>query len=201
MKSHRLPPGLYEQIISNFLHQQLSGIDSSFVDVKKIDEGESHDLLAEYLQKIISASLKGITGNNKLERQISICNEIIEWLKISIEDGRSETDYCVHESAQRLLSIADLSFQLPRHYERPETPLSVNCILTGTRFDSSLESQIKKEIVSSSPIDILCSFIKWTGCMRIMQSATICFTGNHKALRLKPRQPAGDILNTNEMDT
>ena len=35
MKNHSLPPGLYEQIISNFLNQQLSGIDTCFVDVKK----------------------------------------------------------------------------------------------------------------------------------------------------------------------
>jgi len=47
--------------------------------------------------------------------------------------------------------------------ERPDTPLARSALLTGTRLDPSLGSQLKKEIATADRVDILCSFIKWSG--------------------------------------
>lgn len=46
---------------------------------------------------------------------------------------------------------------------RPDTPMSVNCLLTGTDSEPHLASQLKKELASADRCDILCSFIKWSG--------------------------------------
>ena len=47
--------------------------------------------------------------------------------------------------------------------DRPDTPLGLGCLLAGTRLDPSLVSQLRKELASADRVDILCSFIKWSG--------------------------------------
>jgi HKD family nuclease len=42
--------------------------------------------------------------------------------------------------------------------------------MTGTRQDPSLVSQLRKEIASSDGVDILCSFVKWSG-VRILEES------------------------------
>ena len=41
-------------------------------------------------------------------------------------------------------------------------------LLTGTRLDPSLGSQLEKEIANADRVDILCSFIRWSGLRMIM---------------------------------
>jgi len=47
--------------------------------------------------------------------------------------------------------------------DRPDIPLARSALLTGTRLDPSLGSQLCKEIASADRVDILCSFIRWSG--------------------------------------
>ncbi len=51
--------------------------------------------------------------------------------------------------------------------DRPDSPLSRSSLFTGTRLDASLGSQLRKEILTCDRVDILCSFIKWSG-LRIL---------------------------------
>ena len=41
--------------------------------------------------------------------------------------------------------------------------MALGCLLAGTRLDPSLVSQLVKELASADQVDILCSFIKWSG--------------------------------------
>src|SRR5213076_2132399 len=53
--------------------------------------------------------------------------------------------------------------------ERPDTPLARSALLTGTRLDPSLGSQLRKEIATADRVDILCSFIKWSGLRVLLE--------------------------------
>ena len=57
----------------------------------------------------------------------------------------------------------------------PYTRLSQSELFTGNNAGISLESEIKKEILSSDKINFLVSFIKWTG-IRIFEKELIEFT-------------------------
>jgi superfamily II DNA or RNA helicase len=60
--------------------------------------------------------------------------------------------------------------------ERPDTPPGVGCLLTGgARLDLSLVSQLRKELQTADRVDILCSFIKWSG-IRILEEALRAFS-------------------------
>ena len=67
--------------------------------------------------------------------------------------------------------------------ERPDTPLATSCLMTGTRQDPSLISQLRKEIAAADQVDVLCSFIKWSG-VRILEDPLRMLTSNGSPLRV-----------------
>lgn len=167
-----LLPGVYEQLVNQLLRKSLSEMDPTLFRTEALDDGDSHDVLAGYLQQIISSALKAYRGRDRLIQQVNVCNKIIRVLESTTNDLEAAT---IAEEAKRLLSIADDSVVPPVHPDRPDTPLAHACILTGTRPDPSLESQIRKEILTASRIDILVSFIKWSG-IRILEDELRQFT-------------------------
>jgi HKD family nuclease len=67
-----------------------------------------------------------------------------------------------------------------RRPERPDTPLALGSLLAGTRLDPSLFSQLRKELASADRVDVLCSFIKWSG-VRILDGDLRAFTAKPSA--------------------
>lgn len=65
----------------------------------------------------------------------------------------------------------------------PYTRLSQSELFTGNNAGISLESEIKKEILSSDKINFLVSFIKWTG-IRIFKNELLDFTDRGGQLRV-----------------
>ncbi len=168
-----LKPGLYEQMINKLVHQSLSQIDPALVVTELLDSGDSHDVLAEYLHQYIGTTLRNITGSEKLSKQIDICNRIIAQIAETHGGTNDGNPISLMPEAMRLMSV--IEHKVTQHPQRPDTPLARGCILTGTRLDPSLESQLRKEIRTASRIDILCSFIKWSG-IRILEDVLKEFT-------------------------
>ncbi len=166
-------PGLYEEILSARRRAQL-GEPGSRSERRVLDAGESYAALADYLRRVIADAFDGLDGEDKLARQIELCNHIIKLL----HDAHPELldpDRVVVPPGELLLSVVGgTAGTSSEPVERPDTPLAFGCLLTGTRLDPSLVSQIKKEIRSTDRVDILCSFIKWSG-LRIMADELAAF--------------------------
>jgi superfamily II DNA or RNA helicase len=124
---------------------------------------------------ILSQGLKSVRkvgdSSEKLDRQIQICNDIIGFLKGLELDGLDNRE--ISPLAKRLLALEESRGRSFKN--RPDSPLALGCLFTGTRQDLSLVSQLKKEILTANRIDILCSFIKWTG-IRVIQPELEQFT-------------------------
>lgn len=138
--------------------------------------GESHAVLAQYLERVTRSALASVDGPARLEQQVQVCNRVLQVLEEALPSLGSH-DAALSGSARRLLSVCDTSQQ---PLNRPETPLSIGALLTGTRLDPSLISQLKKEIRAAERIDILCSFIKWSG-IRILENELQEFTARPSA--------------------
>jgi superfamily II DNA or RNA helicase len=166
--------GLYEHIVNEFLSKNLFDIDDKHKHLSRLNDADSNDYLAQYLYRVLSHGLSEIKGDKngktKIDKQIEICNAIVDILN---SYGIETQGLDVSETAEKLMAVLDenLSFD----FSRPDTPLSLGALLTGTRQDPSLVSQLKKEILSSDRVDILCSFIKWSG-IRIIQEELKEFT-------------------------
>jgi superfamily II DNA or RNA helicase len=178
-----LPFGLYDLILNQLLEEQLARVDPSSVCIEdgRLDPGDSHTALSGYIQQLVSRTLVGFAGEERLRRQIELCNQIVGLLAAAgREDLARET---IGPSGRRLLSLRRLERSGRAAPERPDTPLGMGCLLTGTRLDPSLVSQLRKEFQSADRVDILCSFIKWSG-VRILEEALTVFA-NRPGTRLR----------------
>lgn len=171
-----IKPGLYEQLVTDALKQELNQLDSRFeITLSKLDSGESHFVLAQHMEKYLSCLLTRITGKDKLLKQIDICNNLIAVASNAIEKNEN-CHSLVEQNGKCLLQIHDPAFA---NHPKPETPLSVSSLLTATSGDPSLVSQLKQEILHSDRVDILVSFIKWSG-IRIIKDELEEFTKRGK---------------------
>ena len=51
---------------------------------------------------------------------------------------------------------------------RPATPLSEAALLTNTRGEPNLGSELKAELDTADEVDLLCAFVKWYG-LRLLE--------------------------------
>jgi superfamily II DNA or RNA helicase len=173
--------GLFDRIIDCLLAERLRevGDGSMRVDARPIDPEEAHEQFAQHLQSVLVQGLRKIDGQDRLQRQLAVCNELVDLLNERAGGGLEGAR--VSPQARRLLAVLDRESEAAGFArDRPDTPLSVGCLLTGTRLDPSLVTQLRKEILSADRVDILCSFIKWSG-IRILADELRLFTGRSRA--------------------
>lgn len=179
----KLAPGLYEHLIDTFLDDGIAEAarNNLKAQLRELDLGDSHTYLAQYLAAIIRKALGSLSGVDGLNRQIELANKIIlllaESAPASFEVARAKL-----LRAELLLAIFEAPFEKPP-FNRPDTPLSSSCLMTGTRLDPSLVSQLRKELASAAQLDILCSFIKWGG-VRILGESLRTHTETGRRLRV-----------------
>ena len=161
-----LPAGLYEAVVDRGLDHRVGELKGRgySADFEPLDEGDSHAVLADHIRRLVREALDGLTGDERIERQASLCDQLI----LLLIDGQQTEESLIVHPARRLLGVWPTGPEGPRRPERPDTPLALGCLLAGTRLDPSLVSQLRKELASADRVDILCSFIKWSG-VRILE--------------------------------
>nr|MDA3834374.1 DEAD/DEAH box helicase family protein [Spirochaetales bacterium] len=169
--------GIYEELISHSLKNAIEDTKNQNHDVttKKVDPGESHQIITRHMQRILVRALADINA----EDHIALYNDLLEI--IQKHNARYNKSDMLLSPAERLLGVHDP--MLPIH-PRPDTPLSFGCLLTATSSDPSLVSQLQQEMLNADRFDILCSFIKWSG-IRILRDELEEFTRRkHARLRI-----------------
>ena len=121
---------------------------------------------------MVRDALAGSVGEDRLTRQVELVNRI---LALRSKQADPEADRYLPTPPRRLLSVWPLEPIGSAKPARPDTPLALGSLLAGTRIDPSLVSQLRKEIASANRVDILCSFIKWSG-IRILEEDLRAFT-------------------------
>ena len=174
--------GLYEQLINKLVSSKLKGLDRNtfYIKESEIDKGEAARVLSQYLVEVIRFALNLISGDDSIEKQIELSNKIIFLLRTELKDEEFDDDLIATEAKilSAIFSKLDASFSdFEKHLKEitPYTRLSQSELFTGNNAGISLESEIKKEILSSDKINFLVSFIKWTG-IRIFEKELFEFT-------------------------
>lgn len=162
--------GLYEQLITKLISSKLESIDQKefFVRETIVEKSEAAKVLSHYLNEVINRGLGSITGDISIERQIEISNKIIRLLRDELEDTDFNDDLITVNG--RILNAVFSKMDAPfSDFDKrlkeitPYTRLSQSELFTGSNVGISLESELRKEILSSDKIYFLVSFIKWSG--------------------------------------
>lgn len=163
-----LPAGLYEHLLTTATERLLrvSG-DPTIADIHPVDPEESHAAVAQYLERLLAESLSTLRGQEVAERQRRLVDRVIETLVAELGEDWADR-FTLASPLRRLLAVHAAPGRHPA--PRPDTPLARSALLTGTRLDPSLASQLSKEFAAADRVDILCSFIKWSG-IRLLREA------------------------------
>lgn len=182
--------GIYEQLISKLIESKLKTIDRKqfFVEESKVEKSEAAKLLSQYLSEVINHALGLITHENSVEQQIEVSNKIILLLRdelknIDFEDDLIDVNGTILNAIFSKLDSSVVNFE--NHLKRitPFTRITQSELFTGSNVGISLESELKKEILSSDKIYLLVSFIKWSG-IRIFEKELREFTQNGNKLKV-----------------
>lgn len=167
-----MEPTLHRGLYDHLLTTELSGCvealtDPRLAEIVSVDTEDAHAAIAQHLERLLASSLSTLRGQDAADRQRRIVDRVIATLVEELGDDWSER-FNLADPLRRLLAIharprdaADL---------RPDTPLARSALLTGTRIDPSLASQLSKEFAAADRVDILCSFIKWSGIRLLLDA-------------------------------
>lgn len=179
----KLKKGIYEQLISDKINKELEQRkDEIDIESEPIEKEEAKEVLSKYLSQVVKRSLN-LIKSKEINEQIDICNNIINYLSDKTEDEEIKVDNNIHEKGKILLSIDEKKNKSnPKNMIRPLTPISQSFLFTNSNNEPDLVSELKREILSSDSIDIIVSFIRWTG-IRLIKDELIEHTKT-KRLRI-----------------
>lgn len=180
--------GLYEKPINKKLNKALAELTDNFnVEKELIDSEEAAGILSKYVKKVVERSLNNISeSDDSLAKQIELVNKIIGAIKENTSEGITD-DLEIAEDKQ-LLSVTDKTNTIQAINDkvkviRPVTSIAQSSLFTGAVHEPQMFSELKKEIFSCNCIDMLVSFIKWSG-LRLLMEALTEFTNNGGKLRI-----------------
>ena len=181
-----LADGLYEELISVGLRRRLDAIDDDGKYVEKVGEVETPSVLAEYAASVIKNGLEILTeeGTSGSE-QARLVNEVVSLVHRRVRDS---LDAEVADPVEQLKALANspearLKKQKACDWTRPETSIATSSLFTGAPREPSLYTELGKEIGSCDSIDLVVSFIRWSGVSMILDELKK-FTDSGKKLRI-----------------
>jgi len=173
------PCGIYEQLITKlvadkFEHYKKITVDDAglvkrfHIEQQSLDPGDAAVYLANYLQKLVRFLLDALPSTHKLEKQLKLANALIVWLaeylrQEDIKENLLDTQNHLLKAFYDSTKHAFRDFE--KHIKRitPLTGLTQSELFTGSNIGLSLDSELKREMLSSNEIWLLVAFIKWTG--------------------------------------
>lgn len=184
-----LQHGLYEQVINRQLNEELTLIPKERKVIAPIDTAEASKILSQYLMDVVQKGLDNLVDNGgDMVDQIALANQIVNLIQAStkeeafsalnVDRSASQLWALMQENDPRLAigkTAADLC--------RPETSIAQSSLFTGAAHEPKMYTELKKEIASANRIDMLVSFIKWSGARLLMEELRE-FTQNGGELRI-----------------
>ena len=179
--------GLYEQVINKGLDSELASTDK-LSQTAPIDTAEASKVLAKYVAEVVERGLDNLRDNGgDLNAQVALANQIITTIQAETKEADFDS-LSVAERAEQLLALFDRQNSIwaldeKAQVVRPETSIAQSSLFTGAVHEPQIYTEFKKEIVSCNRIDMLVSFIKWSGLRLIMDELTT-FTQNGGELQI-----------------
>jgi superfamily II DNA or RNA helicase len=180
----RLPPGIYEQLITHELDEELRLLEPELLRRASLNPADAHDVLARHVAALTRRALRAVADRTDqretLAHEIALANRIaaaIAEVSQEVSDGDQVTT-----AAEELLT-AILSRREALAPVRPATPLWTSALLVNGRGQPSIGTELRNELASADRVDLVCAFITWHG-IRLLERALCDFTERGGRLRI-----------------
>ncbi len=167
-----MKPGLYEQIINEKMNSDLQQIPDDCKYIEKVDPAEASKVLSTYVAELLQHKMNDIlesAGEAALSEQIEFINRIINNIDYELQDQIK-----IQQSGEQLLAILSnnderlLLGKKAKDIIRPQTSMAYSSLFTGAVEEPQMLNELQKEIVSADRIDMLVSFIRWSGLVKLL---------------------------------
>lgn len=183
-----LKEGLYERIINKGLEAKLAGATNKLIKTAPIDSAEASKVLAKYITEVVEKGLdRVLDSGGSLHTQVALANKIVATITEEIKD-EDLAEFLVAKRAEQLLALLGkkntvMALGDKLDLPRPETSIAQSSLFTGAVHEPQMYSELNKEIGSCNRIDMLVSFIKWSG-LRLLIDRLTAFTQGGGRLRI-----------------
>ena len=164
-----LEKGIYEELVNLWLKGEIESSRNEKISTDKVESDGSSRLLSIYVAERLQSALEYMKDNNiNLSSRIKFVNELIEKINLYSETSRCNE---IIDPPEMLVSVDDNSYisKNPKNtVTRPVTSIAYSSLFTGSISEPRLYSELKLEILTSDSIDMLVSFIKWSGLRLIL---------------------------------
>jgi len=161
-----LPSGLYDELVTVALRERLE--DPALVARRvPLTSDNASEVLARHVFKLVAAVLSSVKGTEteRVARQIEVANRLLAGLGegdgfVTREDNVTDERllHVLRREAVRL-GVGELT--------RPSISLRHSDLIVNGPKDLRVGREIQREIVSADRVDVLVSFVKWTGFVEI----------------------------------
>ncbi len=172
-----LPPGLYETPVTYAVAAELERLEPSLrAELEALAADALPETLARLLHRRLRHALAAIDGKHAARDRVRLANAVVDLLREHAPRGGAEAGDRLPDDPEQLLAIVDASAALAeaRAPERPGIPLSTSDLLVNGRHDRSIGSEVRRELASADRVELLCSFLKWSG-YRLVEPALRAF--------------------------
>ncbi|MBA3404863.1 MAG: DUF3427 domain-containing protein [Gemmatimonadaceae bacterium] len=183
----KLVPGLYEAPITAELESALEKLtDSLGATREEITADEAPHLLARLLHDASLRALRNVRVAEgaddaekkvgRLKLQVALANEVLGLLGRLAPKAGITDDEAVRHPAEILLALRELSDVRLGTLEvaRPTLPLRQSDLLVNGPRDLRIGHEVRLELASADRVDLLVSFVKWSG-FRLLRSELKAF--------------------------
>lgn len=165
----KLPPGLYEQLLTVGLDGALRGANDTHADREQLHVEAAPEILARHLHDAIVRALRNLPEEERLDKQVALANRLVQLLEEAAPHSGIDAEDAVTAPAELLLAIRREEGRLGTgEIARPSLPLRNSDLLVNGPRDLRVGSEIRRELASADAVDVLVSFVKFNG-VRMMR--------------------------------
>ena len=172
--------GHYEQLINNEIKKELEKLSEHDKIKRLIDDVDNSNLpglLTSYLSEIIEFQLRKRMereeGHGKAQEIRSLINQLIDLLASDSKEESSNLRFDSKDKFELLLALLDddsnIKLEELKDSVRPMIPMYSTHLFTGEGDWPSFSSELQREIQTADSIDLLVSFIRWSGLRTIIR--------------------------------
>ena len=165
--------GIYEQIINQLFKIKLEKVDTQryYIGKEPITKDNAAALLSQYLFSLFKLCFAGLEDEQAVDKGIKLANDIIRHLaqQFSLEGSELNLIDKQNEILTAVIDRAECGYPDIAAYLKeivPVTRLSHSSLFTGSGI--TLESELRREIMTADEVCLLVSFIKDSGLNQLI---------------------------------
>ena len=163
--------GFYEKIVSESIAKALDNENDKITLLESFSKNDGAVLVHRYFQQILQRAFNQITEERDevaKQKLIDFTNDLIKLTAVYLDDKEFEEDQISNQGTVLKAFFHASSFtqtNLKKYIQEsfPITGLSESALFNGSKHTPSLESELKKEMLTSDDVWWLVSFLKFEG--------------------------------------